>query len=73
MNQSGGYDNEDEVDWGEDVSDAAVQLRMEELSDAAQKLTVSEDLEKTQQERIDLFYQFVKVCITSCLVYDPCL
>jgi translation initiation factor 5 len=51
---------DDDDDWGEDVSDAAVKQRMEELTDAAKALALSEELEKTQQERLDLFYEFVK-------------
>lgn len=54
------YDDEDDVDWGEDVSEEAIKQRQDELSDAALKLAVSDDLERTEQERIDLFYQFVK-------------
>lgn len=52
--------DEDDVDWGEDTSDAAVQQRMEELTSAAKVMTMSEDIEKTQQERVDLFYNFIK-------------
>ncbi len=54
-------DAEDD-DWCEDTSDAAVQARMEALSGAAKVMTISDDLEKSQQERIDMFYSFVKVC-----------
>ena len=56
-----GDEDEDEVDWGEDTSEAAVQQRMGELTSAAKVMTISDDLEKTQQERVDLFYAFVKV------------
>lgn len=34
---------------------------MEEISDHAKNLTLSEDLEKPLEERVDLFYNFVKV------------
>lgn len=57
-------DNEnedDDVDWGEDVSEAAVAERMEELTGAAKSMTVSDDLEKTPQERINIFYEYLKV------------
>lgn len=50
----------DDDDWGEDTSEAAVQKRMLELSDAAKTLALSEDVEKTPQERIDIFYTLVK-------------
>lgn len=53
--------DEDDDDWGEDTSDAAVQARKEGLSSAAKNLTISDDLEKSQQERIDIFYSFVQV------------
>jgi translation initiation factor 5 len=53
-------DAADDEDWCEDTSDAAVQARMEALSGAAKVMTISDDLEKSQQERIDMFYSFVK-------------
>lgn len=51
---------DDDEDWGEDTSDAAVQSRMLDLTDAAKSLALNDDLEKTQQERLDIFYHFVK-------------
>ena len=54
-------DDDDDVEWGEDTSDAAVAQRMKDLSDAAKNLAISEDIEKTPQERIDIFYSYVKV------------
>jgi translation initiation factor 5 len=53
-------DDDDEDDWCEDTSAAAVRARMEELSGAAKTMTISDDLEKTPQERVDMFYSFVK-------------
>jgi translation initiation factor 5 len=52
--------NDSDDDWGEDTSDAAVKARMEALSGAAKTLTISDDLEKSAQERVDMFYSFVK-------------
>lgn len=53
--------DDDDVDWGEDVSDAAVQARrMEELSGAVSSMVVTDDLEKTPSERVDIFYAYVK-------------
>ena len=43
-----------------DVSEAAVKARMEDLSSGAKGMTISNDLEKTPKERIDMFYSFVK-------------
>ena len=54
-------EEEDEVDWGEDTSEAAVQKRMGELSSAAKNMTISDDVEKSQLQRVDLFYAYVKV------------
>ena len=34
---------------------------MQSLTHGAKGLTLNDDLEKTQQERLDIFYQFVKV------------
>lgn len=58
----GGADVDDEdVEWGEDVSDAAVAARrMQDLSGAVSSMVVTDDLEKTPQERVDIFYAFVK-------------
>jgi len=52
--------NDSDDDWGEDTSDAAVKARMEALSGAAKTLTITDDLEKSPQERVDMFYSFVK-------------
>ena len=52
---------EDDVDWGEDVSEDAVKQRLDEISGAARSMTLSDDLEKTQSERVNIFYDFVKV------------
>lgn len=52
--------NEDDLDWGEDVSDEAVKARMHALSSAARNMTIDEDLEKSEHERIDIFYNYLK-------------
>ena len=54
---------QEEEEWGEDTSEEAIQKRMEDLTDAAKSLALDKDLEKTQQERVDLFYAFIKVWI----------
>lgn len=33
-----------------------------ELSGATKNIVISDDLEKSAQERVDMFYSFVKVC-----------
>lgn len=53
-------DDEDE-DWAEETTEEAQRRRMEEISDHAKNLTLSDDLEKPLEERVDLFYNFVKV------------
>ena len=53
---------DEDIDWGEDTSDAAVKARQEaELSGATKNIVISDDLEKSAQERVDMFYSFVKV------------
>uniref|UniRef100_H2SUY3 Eukaryotic translation initiation factor 5 n=1 Tax=Takifugu rubripes TaxID=31033 RepID=H2SUY3_TAKRU len=54
-------DDEDE-DWAEETTEEAQRRRMEEISDHAKNLTLSEDLEKPLEERVNLFYNFVKFC-----------
>ena len=54
-------DEDDDEDWGEDLSADAVNKRMLELTDAAKGMTMSEDMEKPLAERVNLFYEFVKV------------
>lgn len=60
---------DDEDDWCEDTSDAAVQARLEAISGAAKTITISDDLEKSPQERIDMFYSFVKVSCWCSLTF----
>eukprot|EP00918_Siedleckia_nematoides_P099621 GHVU01217839.1.p1 GENE.GHVU01217839.1~~GHVU01217839.1.p1 ORF type:complete len:435 (+),score=99.70 GHVU01217839.1:328-1632(+) len=57
--------SDDDEDWGEDLSEEAVNKRMMELTDAAKGMTMSDDLEKTEKERVNLFYEFVKEKKTS--------
>lgn len=56
------YQNgEDDEDWAEETTEEAQRRRMEEISAHAKNLTLSEDLEKTLEERVNIFYNFVKV------------
>ena len=48
-------------DWSEDVTDEAIQRRMEDLSGGIKGLIVHGDLEKSPEERINMFFQFVNV------------
>jgi len=59
---NGGKTNgaDDDDDWSVDVSAEAVKARMEDLTSGAKGLTISDDLEKTEKERVDLFHSYVK-------------
>ena len=48
-------------DWSVDTSEEAVQKRMGNLSSSVKGLALTDDTEKTQEERFHLFYSFVKV------------
>ena len=56
-------EEEDDDDWGDEVDDEAVKKRMDELTDAAKSLAFTDDLEKTPQERLNIFYEYIKVLI----------
>lgn len=47
-------------DWACDVSETGVRARLQQLTDGAKGLTISDDLEKTEKERVDIFYAKVK-------------
>ena len=53
-------EEDDDAEWTVDVSEAAVRARMEDLTDGAKNITISEDAEKTEKERLDIFYEYVK-------------
>jgi len=56
-----GDDNEDDdAEWTVDASEEAVRARMLDLTDGAKNITISEDTEKTEKERMDIFYEYVK-------------
>ena len=48
-------------DWSVDTSEEAVQLRMGNLTSGVKGLALTDDAEKPQEERFNLFYSFVKV------------
>ena len=54
----------DDEDWGIDINEDAVAERMKEQTDAIQRLTMNDDLEKTANERMNLFYDFLKVGVS---------
>ncbi|XP_059062891.1 eukaryotic translation initiation factor 5 [Achroia grisella] len=53
-------DDDDDGNWTVDVSEAAVRARMQDLTEGAKSMTVSEDSEKNEKQRMDLFYAYVK-------------
>jgi translation initiation factor 5 len=52
--------NGDDDDWCEDTDADAVARRMEELSAGAKGLMLNDDLEKTSEERLQIFFDFTK-------------
>lgn len=57
---NGGNDDDDDVNWTVDTSEEAVRARMQDLTDGAKNMTVSDDFDKTEKERLDIFYELVK-------------
>lgn len=53
-------EDDDDTTWSADVSEEAVRARMQDLTDGAKTMTISDDSEKSEKERLDLFYEFVK-------------
>lgn len=53
-------DRDDDDDWGEDTNEDAVRKRMDQLSAGAKSLMLNDDLEKTQDERLQIFFEFVE-------------
>lgn len=53
-------DEDDDGHWTVDVSEAAVRARMQDLTEGAKCMTVSEDSEKNEKQRMDLFYAYLK-------------
>ncbi|CAK9819207.1 Eukaryotic translation initiation factor 5 [Anthophora quadrimaculata] len=50
----------DDDNWAVDVSEEAVRARLQDLTDGAKGMTITDDLEKTEKERMDMFYKLVK-------------
>lgn len=63
LSTNGDEDDDDDANWTVDVSEEAVRARMQDLTDGAKNITISEDTEKSDKERIDIFYEFVKARI----------
>ncbi|KAK2707739.1 hypothetical protein QYM36_015440 [Artemia franciscana] len=54
------FGDDEDVEWSEDVSADAVKKRQEELAAGVKALAVCEDAEKSEKERADIFYSYVK-------------
>jgi len=52
--------DEDDDKWAVDVSEEAVRARLQDLTDGAKGMTISDDLDKSEKERMDMFYKLVK-------------
>ncbi|XP_037935439.1 eukaryotic translation initiation factor 5 [Teleopsis dalmanni] len=53
-------DDDDDANWSVDVSKEAIRARLQDLTDGAKGMTISDDYDKTEKERIDIFYELVK-------------
>uniref|UniRef100_A0A0K8TRP3 Eukaryotic translation initiation factor 5 n=1 Tax=Tabanus bromius TaxID=304241 RepID=A0A0K8TRP3_TABBR len=53
-------DADDDDNWTVDVSEEAVRARLQDLTEGAKGMTISDDADKTEKERIDIFYEMVK-------------
>lgn len=52
--------DENDVDWSVDTSEEAVRARQEQLGAGVAGLTMTDDLEKSIEERMDIFLKFVE-------------
>ncbi|KAK3746126.1 hypothetical protein QZH41_008825 [Actinostola sp. cb2023] len=50
----------DDGKWSVDTSEAAVQQRMKDLSSGVKGITFTDDLERPEEQRFNMFYQYVK-------------
>lgn len=55
-----GDNNDDDEDWGEDSTQEAARKQLDQLSAGARSLMLNDDLDKTQEERIEIFFKFVE-------------
>ncbi|XP_063701530.1 eukaryotic translation initiation factor 5 [Culicoides brevitarsis] len=53
-------DEDDDAEWTVDVSEAAVRSRLQDLTEGAKNMTISEDVDKSEKERLDIFYEELK-------------
>ncbi|XP_056644865.1 eukaryotic translation initiation factor 5-like [Diorhabda sublineata] len=51
---------DDQTEWAIDVTEEAIKARMQDLSDGVKNMTITDDLDKSEKERMDIFYNMVK-------------
>lgn len=52
---------EEDAKWTIDVSAEAVKQRQLDLTDGVKNLTMNDDLEKTEKDRLNMYYNYVKI------------
>ena len=53
-------EDDDDANWTVDVSEEAVNKRMKELSMGVKGLAMDSDIEKTEPERVNILFEFIK-------------
>lgn len=56
-NDGGKRGDDDDTEWAVDTSREAVRARMQDLTDGAKQLTLSEELQLPERQRMDLLYE----------------
>lgn len=64
--ENGDLNGESDDDWCEDTNPDAVAKRMEELSSGAKGLMLNDDMEKSPEERLQIFFELVKKKKEAC-------
>uniref|UniRef100_A0A8D1MGG6 Eukaryotic translation initiation factor 5 n=1 Tax=Sus scrofa TaxID=9823 RepID=A0A8D1MGG6_PIG len=55
-------EEEDDDEWGEDTTEEAQRRRMEEISDHAKVLNLSDDLGRTVEQCVNILHHFLQFC-----------
>lgn len=50
----------DDGTWTVDVSEEAVRARLQDLTEGAKNMTLTDDNEKSEKQRMDLLYEMIK-------------
>lgn len=65
LSNGGSGSDEDDDDWGEDLTEEARTQRINELGEAVLKLTMTDDLEKPEEERLRMFAEYLQNKLSS--------